>query len=122
MKDTDRKIQEAIEIGQANKKTVELVQNWCAHVEIERVGGMGLVEAQTGLPIGMRGLNCPHAKDRGMSAMDLEAVALDFYDRNCAGCKNRQPVRLPNFSEIVGRRDERRAQGGRIKTYRIPMT
>jgi hypothetical protein len=30
----------------------------------------------------MRGLNCPHAGDRGMAAMDLEAVALAFYDRN----------------------------------------
>lgn len=110
MKGTERQIQEAIEIGQANKRTVELVQNWCGHVEIERVGGVGFVEAQTGLPIGMRGLNCPHAKDRGMAAMDLEAVALDFYDRNCAGCTNRQPVRLPNLSEVVGRRDQRRAR------------
>jgi hypothetical protein len=54
VKDTDRRIQEAIEIGQANKRTVELVQNWCAHVRIERFGGVGLVEQQTGLPIGMR--------------------------------------------------------------------
>ncbi|WP_437535066.1 hypothetical protein WME79_12580 [Sorangium sp. So ce726] len=109
MKDTDRRIQEAIEIGHANKRVVELVENWCTHVKIERSGGVGIVEQQTGLPIGMRHLTCPYAQNGGFGAMDLEAVAIDFHDRNCVGCNHRQPVRLPNLSELIGKRDDRRA-------------
>jgi hypothetical protein len=106
----DHAIQEAVEIGRANKRTLELVQNWCAHITVEQVGGVGLVEIQTGLPIGMRGFNCAYAKDRGMAAMVLEAVAIHFYDLNCVGCANRHPLRLPNLAELVAKRDERRAR------------
>jgi len=43
--------------------------------------------------------------------MDLLAVALDFYDRNCRGCVNRLPVRLPNlYTELVTKRDEARSR------------
>ena len=52
----DQRIQEAIEIGQKNKEIIELAQNWCAHLRFEVTGGIGLVEMQTGLPIGARGI------------------------------------------------------------------
>ncbi len=95
---TDDSIQKAIRIGERNKEIIELAHNWCAHLEVRQAGGIGLVEIQTGLPIGMRSFKCPHANAAGMAAMMLEVVALDFYDRNCVDCKQRQPVRLPNFT------------------------
>jgi len=42
--------------------------------------------------------------------MDLEFVALDFYDRNCATCSQRKPVGLPNLMELVGKRDRDRTR------------
>src|SRR5580704_14346399 len=92
-------------IGQANKAIIELAQNWCAHLSVEKFGGTGIVEVETGLPIGMRRFKCPYASAAGMAGMDLGHVVLDFYDRNCAGCQQRLPVRLPNLSQLVSDRD-----------------
>lgn len=102
----DDGIQRAIRIGEANQKVIKLVQNWCAHISVEQNGGVGLVEIETGLPIGMRSFKCPYAAAQGFAGMDLEHIALDFYDRNCVGCKQRIPVRFPNLSQLVGERDK----------------
>jgi hypothetical protein len=102
----DDSIQRALRIGERNKEIIELAHNWCAHLEVRQVGGVGVVEIQTGLPIGMRSFKCPYASAAGLAGMDLEVVALDFYDRNCADCRQRQAVRLPNLSSLVGKRDE----------------
>jgi hypothetical protein len=105
--DTNRQVQRAIAIGEANKRVLELVQNWCAHVTVEKDGWGGLVEQMSGLPIGLRSVTCPHASATGFSGMDLKFIALDFYDRNCVGCAHRKPVRLPNLlSELVHERDQ----------------
>jgi hypothetical protein len=107
--DVDGNIQKAIGYGEANKKTIDLAQNWCGHIEIHRWGGTGLVEIETGLPIGHRYFKCPHASAAGMAGMDLATVALDFYDRNCKDCTKRLPVRFPNlYTELVTKRDEAR--------------
>jgi len=106
--DSDARVEEAIRIGQDNKTIIELAQNWCAHLTCERFGGVGMVEMETGLPIGMRRFQCPHASAEGMAGMDLRSVVLDFHDRNCAGCQKRLPVRLPNLSELVAERDRDR--------------
>jgi hypothetical protein len=110
MRDTEDHIQRALQIGEKNQQIIKLVQNWCANVSVKVWGGVGLVEAQTGLPIGTRCLECPHAAASGMAGMDLEMVAIDFYDRNCADCKLRKPVGLPNLKSLVDRRDEERAR------------
>lgn len=101
----DAEIRKAVQIGERNKHVLNLAKNWCAHIEVERWGGTGLVEIETGLPIGARHFKCKHASAAGIAGMDLEVVALDFYDRNCSGCKQRIPVRIPNISELVAERD-----------------
>ncbi|WP_152693186.1 hypothetical protein [Caballeronia mineralivorans] len=88
---------------------MELVQNWCAHAKVEKFGGTGLIEQETGLPIGHHAVTCDHAPAGGMATWDLADAAIDFYDRNCVHCDKRQPVRLPNLSELVAERD--REQG-----------
>jgi hypothetical protein len=109
--DLEAKIQEAVRTGEANKRVSDLAHNWCAHIEIQRWGGTGLVEIETGLPIGHRFFKCAHASAAGIAGMDLSVVALDFYDRNCVGCQKRLPVRLPNlYSELVTARDEARSR------------
>src|ERR1700694_5829717 len=110
MRNTEDHIQRAIEMGEQNKRTVELVHNWCANVSVKIWGGVGLVEMETGLPIGHRVLECPHAPASGMAGADLAFVAVDFYDRNCVDCKFRKPVGLPNLKSLVDERDAHRAR------------
>jgi len=114
----DDSIQKAIHIGEKNKEIIELAKNWCAHLEVRQSGGIGIVEIQTGLPIGMRSFKCPHASAAGLAGINLQVVALDFHDRNCVNCKFRQPVRLPNLSSLVGERDaaEQRASAARASS------
>ena len=110
MRNTEDHIQRAVEIGQKNQRTIELIRNWCANVSIKLGGGVGLVEIETGLPIGPRSLECPHAPAGGMAGMDLTFIAIDYYDRNCVDCKFRKPVRLPNLKSLVDERDAHRAR------------
>lgn len=106
----DDSLQKAIRIGESNKEIIELAHNWCAHLSVEKPawGGTGIVEVETGLPIGVRYFKCPHASAAGLAGMDLRTVVLDFYDRNCVGCSKRSPVRFPNISKLVGDRDAAR--------------
>lgn len=101
----DRRWAEGVEIGKKNQRTVTLVQNWCAHARIENDGGVGLIQMQTGLPIGHLAMACDYATSGTMASWDLLDAALDFHRRNCVGCSNRKPVRLPNLSELVAERD-----------------
>lgn len=104
------RIEDAYKIGEKNKQTAELVRNWCAHVSVKKMGGVGLVEQMSGLPIGLHTLQCPHAAAGGMGTWDMADAAIDFYDRNCVGCTFRQPVGLPNISTLIAARDEQRKE------------
>lgn len=103
---TDDHIRDAVKIGESNQRVVELARNWCSHLEVVKSGGTGLIELETGLPIGMRHFKCPHATAAGLAGMHLKDIVLDFYDRNCDGCKQRIPVRLPNLIQLVAERDQ----------------
>lgn len=107
---TEDSIERALRIGEANQRVLELVRNWCAHLDVKREGGVGLVELETGLPIGMRSLDCVHARAHGFAGANLGNIALNFYDRNCMDCRFRRPVAVPNLQSLV---DEREA--GRVK-------
>jgi len=104
--DTEKKIDSAVAIGKKNKKTSELLHNWCGHLKIKKFGGTGLIELQTGLPIGHHSIECPYALSGGLATWDLEDAALLFFDGNCAGCKDRKPVNFPNILDLVKRRDD----------------
>lgn len=106
--DQEDQIQQAIEAGQKNLQTMKLIRNWCANAKVVKHGGTGLIEMQTGLPIGHHFIECPYAPAGGMAAWDLADTAIDFYDRNCADCKVRKPVGFPNISGLIAERDEKR--------------
>lgn len=105
----DKDIEDTIAAGQKNAATMQLVNNWCAHVRVEKFGGVGLIEAETGYPIGHHSLQCDFAPVGGSACWDLRESAIDFYDRNCVSCEHRKPVALPNISELVAERDKARA-------------
>ena len=49
----DREIERAFEIGKDNEEVIQLARNWCGHLKVVKSGGTGLIEVQTGLPIGI---------------------------------------------------------------------
>jgi hypothetical protein len=106
--DIDHKIETAIANGERNKQTMLLVHNWCRHARVKKVGGTGMVEMETGLPIGHHAMACEYAAASGMATWDLQDAALDFHDRNCIGCARRDPVGIPNISSLVHERDARK--------------
>jgi hypothetical protein len=102
---TDERIEETMAKGRANQSNFRLVMNWCAHIRIQRYGGIGMLEQATGVPIGTFGPECDHAGPDGSYSWDIRDSAVDFYDRHCRDCTLRQPVRDPNLSEWVAERD-----------------
>lgn len=103
----DDGISEAIQTGERNREIINLLEGWCSHISVQRSphGGIGLVEIETGLPIGMREISCPHAKKHGWAGMNMQALAFQFYDLNCKGCPKRDPVRILNISSLIADRD-----------------
>ena len=101
----DRQIEQAIVAGERNKEVINLIQNWCAHARIQKFGGVGIIEIQTGLPIGHHGVACEHASVGSMGSWDLADAAIDFYDQNCSACTKRIAIRMPNLYSLVAERD-----------------
>lgn len=58
-------------------------------MRVEAVGGIGSVERETGLPVGMRSFRCPYASGWLKPGINLEEVAHGFYEDNCRGCEDR---------------------------------
>ncbi len=108
MDDDDLRIPKAIASGEINKEAMELIRNWCRHARVVKVGGVGIIEVETGLPIGHHAMACEHAAAQGMGFWDLRDAAVDFHDRNCVGCAHRAPVGLPNISTLLSERDKGR--------------
>lgn len=82
-----------------------MLRNWCAHVRIQKAGGVGLIEQMTGDPIGHHFVVCEHAAPGGWASWDLAESALQFHDTNCVRCPHRRPVGFPNLAELVAERD-----------------
>lgn len=110
MRNGDRQINRAIEAGEQNRRAKELIENWCSHARVVKFGGTGLIEAQTGLPIGHHFIECDYAEARGPATWLIADAAVDFHDRNCASCQHRAPVGLPNLVELIKVRDEQKQQ------------
>ncbi|MFC6776804.1 hypothetical protein [Methylobacterium gregans] len=104
----DDEIETYVAAGKRNAEVMMLMRNWCAHARAQRMGGVGMIEQMTGLPISHFSMQCDHAPAGGMAAFDFGDSALDFYDRNCATCVVRKPVGLPNLSRLVNEREEQR--------------
>ncbi|BCT93135.1 hypothetical protein LYSHEL_21580 [Lysobacter helvus] len=101
----DRDIERAIQDGERNQHAKRLIHNWCRHARVEKFGGTGMIEMQTGLPIGHHAMACDFASASGMATWMLEESAVRFHDANCVGCPHRVPVALPNLSMLVAQRD-----------------
>ena len=104
--DFDEKIHSAIQAGESNLHAKALLNNWCAHAEVSRFGGIGMIEASTGLPIGHSGVQCKFSKANSSYSWLLEDSIYDFYQNNCKNCEKRIPVNFPNILEIITPREK----------------
>jgi hypothetical protein len=86
---SDLDIQRAVDDGKRNLEAKELIQNWCGHARVEKFGGTGLIEMETGLPIGPHSMVCDHAPAGGVATWLLEESAIHFHDSHCVGCSKR---------------------------------
>lgn len=100
-----RRFEEAIKAGQSNLRALNLLNNWCTHAEFIRTGGVGLIEAQTGLPIGHMGVQCKHVKQSSICCWLLEDSIYSFYKDHCKDCNKRIPAGFPNIMEFVAPRE-----------------
>lgn len=107
----------ALALGRENERAIDLLRNHCrharAHVNTSEVGHM------VGLPIGRAEISCEHAPFFGMSTVDLTALAVEFYERNCEGCQYRSPTgQVPTIvSEVEQRRRERDVEHARAQEH-----
>lgn len=106
MDDLEGSINDAVEAGQRNLRATKLLSNWCFHAEVVRSSGRGMIEAETGLPIGHMGVQCKFTKKNSMLCWLLEDAAYDFYQNNCKACAERVPVTIPNIMDFVGPREQ----------------
>src|SRR6202008_3029954 len=106
----DDRIEQAQKWGADNKRAMDLAHNWCANISFKRLGGVGLVERMSGLPIGHFAPQCQHAPNTQSYGANLAQSVVGFYDDNCATCTFRKPVGIPNLLTLVTERDERRRQ------------
>ncbi|MDE0138832.1 MAG: hypothetical protein OXM57_05910 [bacterium] len=106
-------VEEALELGRKNKEMMELGKAWCTHIRAHRVGGVGLVEQMSGLPVTGGGFTCDYAtKPANPYLMQLSESAVSFYENNCRQCTDRsRGGRIPNLGtwaeQQIAERDER---------------
>jgi hypothetical protein len=93
----------ALEFGRANQQIIDLAEAHCAHFrfELAPMGGRGMAEAMSGLPINMRMIHCDHAPAPTTAGSELRSLAIEFYNANCRGCPFRQPRDVPNLATYV---------------------
>jgi hypothetical protein len=107
---SEKEFEEAIANGHRNRDAIQRILNWCSHARV-RCEARGMLAEMTGLPIGSHSIQCDFASDESISSYwEMSMAAVDFHDRNCATCAHRKPVRLPNISEDVGKRDRELAR------------
>lgn len=106
----DAEAEHAPALGQRNAQVIEFFGRYCANVRVEATGGIGILEAATGLPIGRRAFRCAYAQGGVQYAADLEEAAIEFYERHCRGCGDRVRTGLlgDNIATVA---DARRTAG-----------
>jgi len=105
-----------VALGQRNAEVIELFARFCRNVRVEVMGGVGMIEAQTGLPIGHRAFRCAYASGMTAFSMHLEDVAVEFYEEHCRGCADR--VRSGLLSENIATLAEARRSASQARAER----
>jgi hypothetical protein len=120
--DVDRVFDDAVAMGRRNQETIELARRHCIHMEFRKweLGGRGMVEAATGLPINTRRVHCAYAPPTGGAASSLDWIASEFYKRNCRGCPHRRSTgELPNLATTIEAREAELVEAANLERKRL---
>jgi hypothetical protein len=120
--DTDRIFEQAVAMGRRNQETIELARRHCIHMEFREweLGGRGMAEAATGLPINARRVHCAYAAPFNSAAANLEWIASEFYKTNCVGCAYRRSTgEVPNLATFLEAREADSAEAARREHQRL---
>ncbi|GAA2975394.1 hypothetical protein [Actinokineospora diospyrosa] len=100
-----------LELGRENARIMELAADHCRDMRFVEIGGRGMLEEESGLPLNMRRVECPVAIGN-TAGMRLDHVTFGFYADHCGGCDLRKPTgRIPNLeTEVRTRQQEAEAQ------------
>jgi hypothetical protein len=107
--DVDRMFDDAVAMGRRNQETIELARRHCIHMEFREweLGGRGMAEAATGLPINTRRVHCAYAPHSGNAGANLDWITSEFYKKHCRGCPHRRSTgELPNLATTIEARED----------------
>lgn len=96
----DRKIQEAIALGEENRDLIRQLEPWCKHIRVE-LRTFGIVAQYTGLPAGMLEVVCPHATKGSMQGANVRQLAAGFVESNCRNCPHHHELNPNNLGRRI---------------------
>lgn len=114
--------EQAAALGRRNQEIIELARRHCSHMQFPEweLGGRGMAEAATGLPINSRRVHCAHAAPSNSASANLEWIAADFYNANCVGCPNRLPTgEVPTLATVLEAREVEQARVAEQEQHRL---
>ena len=106
-------LESAVGIRRENQELIGLGKARRAHIRTDRSGwGVGIIEEMTGLPVTGGRFACDFARSpAGVSGMQLEVSALQFYEDNCVECPDHSPGgRIPNLRTWAEKLIDERSQ------------
>ncbi len=119
--DTGRVFEQAAALGRRNQEIIELARRHCTHMQFPEweLGGRGMAEEATGLPINTRRVHCAHAAPSNSASANLEWIAADFYKANCVGCPKRLPTgEVPTLATVLEAREDEQARAAEQEEHR----
>jgi hypothetical protein len=120
--DAGRVFERAAALGRRNQEIIELARRHCTHMQFPEweLGGRGMAEEATGLPINARRVQCAHAAPSNSASANLEWIAADFYKANCVGCPKRLPTgEVPTLATVVEGREVEQARAAEQEQHSL---
>jgi hypothetical protein len=117
----DPALREATALGMRNAEIITRFERFCQNVRVEVLGGVGMVEATSGLPLGLRSFRCEFADGSISASSNLEDLSMDFYEENCRGCAHRAPTGHlgGTIDELADRRRDARSEQAMHEQARV---
>src|SRR3954470_22049506 len=109
----DAHVQHAIEIGERNAETIELIAAHCRNARVELGGGWSMVDGMTGLPISARSVACDYAAVPSGGSVNLELPASPVHLSAARSPRSAvaQRSRVPPHATLASLTDRARLSG-----------
>ncbi len=96
----DKSIKEAIALGEENRRLISRLEPWCGRLKV-MLRSHSLLGQETGLPIGLLSIECPHSKESSMQGGNFKSIASYFVQSNCRECPHQQELNSKNLGREI---------------------